>query len=166
MNGEPLPIEHGFPVRTLVPGLYGYVSATKWVVDMEVTTFDDTDAYWTQRGWGELGPVKIASRIEVAQPAADTEGEVVIAGSAWSQHTGISAVEVSVDGGAWTPADLGAVPSDDTWVQWRAAVELDAGDHVAVVRATDENGLVQTSVVADVLPDGATGWHEVEFSTS
>lgn len=166
MNGEPLPIEHGYPVRTLVPGLYGYVSGTKWVVDMELTTFDRVDAYWTQRGWGELGPVKIASKVEVPGTGDQVEsGEVVIAGTAWCQHTGIKAVEVQVDGGAWTPATLGSVPNDDTWVQWRATVQLEAGDHLAFVRATDADGNVQTSAIADVLPDGATGWDSVEFTT-
>lgn len=164
MNGEPLPIEHGYPVRTIVPGLYGYVSGTKWVVDMEVTRFDEVDAYWTQRGWGELGPVKIASKIEAAVADADDDTVTVIAGTAWCQNTGISAVEVQVDGGAWTRAELATVPNDDTWVQWRATATLDSGEHTATVRATDANGNVQTSVVADVLPDGATGWHSVDFT--
>lgn len=167
MNGEPLPRDHGYPVRTIVPGLYGYVSGTKWVVDMEVTTFADVDAYWTQRGWGELGPVKIASKIEVpANGDSVASGEVVIAGTAWLQHTGIKSVDVQVDGGPWTPAVLGRAASTDTWVQWRVAVQLEAGDHVATVRATDADGNVQTSVVADVLPDGATGWHSVGFTAT
>ncbi|MEO9324302.1 molybdopterin-dependent oxidoreductase [Nocardioides sp. C4-1] len=167
MNGEPLPIEHGYPVRTIVPGLYGYVSATKWVVDMEITRFDDVEAYWTQRGWGELGPVKMASKIEV--PANDDEvaaGEVVVAGTAWHQHTGIEGVEVQLDGGPWTPAELARVPNTDTWVQWRVALDVEPGDHQVTVRATDQAGEVQTSVRADVLPDGATGWHSVEFTAS
>ncbi|WP_345454515.1 molybdopterin-dependent oxidoreductase [Nocardioides marinquilinus] len=167
MNGEPLTIEHGFPVRTVVPGLYGYVSATKWVVDMEVTTFGDIEAYWTQRGWGELGPVKMSSRIEVPSDGGQVAaGPSVVAGSAWSQHTGISKVEVSVDGGPWQACELGTVPSTDTWVQWRLELDLAEGDHTAVVRATDKDGQVQTSVVADVLPDGATGWHDVSFSAA
>ena len=165
MNGLPLAIEHGFPVRTIVPGLYGYVSATKWVVDMELTTFEDVDAYWTQRGWGELGPVKMSSRIEVPRYGDEVAaGEVVIAGSAWSQHTGIDAVEVAVDGGAWMPAELAGSPSDDAWVQWRAVATLEEGVHAVRVRATDKFGLVQTGAVADVLPDGATGWHAIEFN--
>ncbi len=167
MNGKPLPIEHGYPVRTLVPGLYGYVSGTKWVVDMEVTRFDEVDAYWTQRGWSELGPVKMASRIDVPRYGAEVaSGEVVVAGAAWSQHTGISAVEVQVDGGAWTACDLGDVPSDDTWVQWKATLDLEPGEHTVYVRATDSDGLVQTSAVADVLPDGSTGWHSVSFDAT
>ena len=167
MNGEPLPIEHGYPVRTIVPGLYGYVSATKWVVDMEVTTFEDVDAYWTQRGWGEFGPVKMASRIEVPSQGDDlAAGDVVIAGTAWSQHTGISGVEVAVDGQGWVPAELGESVTIDSWVQWRAVVSVTAGNHIVGARAIDNNGLVQTSAIADVLPDGATGLHAVEFSAS
>ncbi|WP_232678221.1 molybdopterin-dependent oxidoreductase [Nocardioides sp. R-C-SC26] len=165
MNGEPLPIEHGFPVRTLVPGLYGYVSACKWVVDLEVTRFADIEAYWTQRGWGERGPVKIASRIDVPRPGTEFDaGEVVVAGSAWKQHTGIAAVEIAVDGGAWTPAEVASAPNDDSWVQWRAAVTLEPGDHQIRVRATGKDGDVQTGAVADVLPDGATGWDSVDLT--
>ena len=164
MNGRPLPLDHGFPVRTLVPGLYGYVSACKWVVDWEVTRFSDVSAYWTQRGWGEQGPVKMASRVDVPTRGADVAaGSVVVAGAAWSQHTGIAYVEVAVDGGAWQPAVLGDVPNDDTWVQWRAEVEVEPGEHRVRVRAKDRDGLLQTSVERDVLPDGATGLHEVEF---
>ncbi len=168
MNGAPLPIEHGFPVRTIVPGLYGFVSACKWVVDIEVTRFEDITAYWTDKGWSEMGPVKMSSRIDVPSDGADVAtGELVCGGMAWSQHTGISAVEVSLDGGAWTPAELARVPNDDTWVQWKAILTgVDEGDHDLRVRATDKEGLVQTGVVHDVLPDGATGWHGIEFSAS
>lgn len=164
MNGEPLPIEHGFPVRMVVPGLYGYVSATKWVVDLEVTRFDAFEAYWTKRGWGERGPIKTQSRIRRPRPFDEVEpGEVVLAGDAWAQHTGIERVEVQVDGGEWVEAELGAVPNVDTWVQWSLRVEVGPGRHVAVVRATDRSGETQTSARAGVLPDGATGWHQVTF---
>ncbi len=167
MNGKPLPIDHGFPVRSIVPGLYGYVSATKWVIDMEVTRFSDITAYWTGKGWGEFGPVKIASRVEVPSSGSSvTAGSVTIAGTAWLQYTGITAVEVAVDGGAWIGAELAGVPTDDCWVQWKASVEVPEGDHVVRVRATDTDGLVQTGVERDVLPDGATGWHTVDFSAS
>lgn len=167
MNGQPLPIDHGYPVRSLVPGLYGYVSATKWVVDMEVTTFANATAYWTERGWGELGPVKMASRIEVPRGGASVSGgEVVLAGTAWHQHIGIEGVEVAVDGGAWTAAEIAATPSDDSWVQWRAVMTLPKGRHTAKVRATNKAGEVQTGAYADVLPDGATGWHQIDFSVS
>lgn len=167
MNGEPLPVEHGFPVRTIVPGLYGYVSATKWVVDMEVTRFDAVDAFWTQRGWGELGPVKMASRIDVPASGAMVEAGVdgvVVAGAAWDQHTGIEGVEVAVDGGAWQPAELAGSPTDDAWTQWRLALPLERGDHRVRVRAINKAGEVQTGAIADVLPDGATGWDEIGFT--
>lgn len=167
MNGRPLPIDHGFPVRTIVPGLYGYVSACKWVVDWEVTRFEDVTAYWTERGWGEMGPVKIASRIDVPRSGEEVPaGEVVLGGAAWFQHTGISAVEVSVDGGEWQAASLGEAPSTDTWVQWRAEVDVEPGDHEVRVRATGADGEVQTSVERDVLPDGATGLHAVGFTAT
>ncbi|MEJ7834086.1 MAG: molybdopterin-dependent oxidoreductase [Nocardioides sp.] len=167
MNGKPLPIDHGFPVRTIVPGLYGYVSATKWVVDMEVTRFSDITAYWTERGWGELGPVKMSSRVEVPLSGQEVAaGPVTFAGTAWSQHTGIAGVEVAVDGGSWTPAELAGAPTDDCWVQWRAEVDVTQGDHLVRVRATDKEGLVQTGVERDVLPDGATGWHTIDFRAS
>lgn len=165
MNGEPLPIEHGFPVRTIVPGLYGYVSATKWVVDLEVTTFDRFTAYWTEKGWGERGPVKMASRIDVPRPGDDVPaGQLLCAGVAWFQHTGISAVQVQVDGGAWQDAELGTVASTDTWVQWRRVVRVEEGEHQIRVRAVDRAGNPQTGVVADVLPDGATGWHTIDVT--
>ncbi|QIX25666.1 molybdopterin-dependent oxidoreductase [Nocardioides sp. JQ2195] len=167
MNGEPLPIDHGFPVRTLVPGLYGYVSACKWVVDMKVTTFDQVDAYWTKKGWSEHGPVKIASRIDMPQNGDEVEkGVVVVGGHAWKQHTGIAGVEIAVDGGAWRSVELGHVPNVDTWVQWRTEVELEEGDHTVRVRAIGAAGEVQTGVERDVLPDGATGWHEIQVSAT
>lgn len=165
MNGQPLPIDHGFPVRTLVPGLYGYVSACKWVVDMEVTRFDKISAYWTQRGWAELGPVKMSSRIDV--PRRDDEipaGRTQVGGVAWSQNTGISAVEVSLDGGPWQSAELGNADTIDSWAQWSTTLDVAKGDHTLRVRATDRDGQVQTGVQADVLPDGASGWHTVAFS--
>ena len=167
MNGEPLPIDHGFPVRTIVPGLYGYVSACKWVVDIEVTQFSQFSAYWTERGWGERGPVKLSSRIDV--PASGGElsaGTARIGGVAWAQHVGIEAVEVALDGGDWQPAEISHPPTDDSWVQWAASVDVAPGDHVVRVRATDRNGLVQTGVERGVLPDGSTGWHAVDFTAT
>jgi DMSO/TMAO reductase YedYZ molybdopterin-dependent catalytic subunit len=167
MNGVPLPIEHGFPVRTVVPGLYGYVSATKWLVDLEVTRFDRFDAYWTRRGWSEKGPVKTESRIDVPRDGDNVKaGMIRVGGSAWAQHTGIERVEYQLDGGPWRTADLGGVPDADTWVQWTDLVDVGAGDHVLVVRATDKSGATQTSARRDVVPDGATGWHSVSFSAS
>ncbi len=164
MNGEPLPLEHGYPVRAVVPGLYGYVSATKWLVDLEVTRFEDVTAFWTTRGWSEKGPVKTQSRIDV--PRSDTRvdaGAVRVGGVAWAQHTGIERVEVQLDGGVWQEADLGRVPGEDTWVQWAGTVEVGAGMHTLAVRATDRTGATQTAVRRDVVPDGATGWHTVDF---
>jgi DMSO/TMAO reductase YedYZ molybdopterin-dependent catalytic subunit len=163
MNGQPLPIDHGFPVRMVVPGLYGYVSATKWLVDLEVTRFDKVDAYWTERGWSEEGPVKTQSRIDVPRGGSVPAGVVNIGGSAWAQHTGISRVEFQVDGGPWQRAELGGVPGVDTWVQWTGQAEIESGHHTVVVRATDKSGYTQTSARTDVVPDGATGWHSVSF---
>jgi DMSO/TMAO reductase YedYZ molybdopterin-dependent catalytic subunit len=166
-NGEPLTVEHGFPVRMIVPGLYGYVSATKWVVELEVTRFDQAQGYWTDKGWSARGPVKLASRIDVPRAGSTVDGgDVVVAGTAWQQHVGVSAVEISVDGGAWRPTELAAVPDVDTWVQWRTTVPLDAGEHQVRVRATSAAGEVQTSVRAQPAPDGATGWHSVGFDVS
>ncbi len=164
MNGEPLPVEHGFPVRMVVPGLYGFVSATKWLVDLEVTRFEKISAYWTRRGWAEQAPVKTESKIEVPfDGQAVKTGPMRVGGYAWAQHTGISAVEVRLDGNAWTRAELGGVPTDDTWVQWAATLDVPAGDHTLAVRATDKSGYTQTSARVDVVPDGATGWDTIEF---
>jgi DMSO/TMAO reductase YedYZ molybdopterin-dependent catalytic subunit len=162
MNGEPLPIVHGFPVRQVVPGLYGYVSATKWVVDWEITRFADVEAYWTQRGWGEKGPVKTGSRIDVPRSGETTPGgTTTIAGVAWHQHVGIKAVQVRIDDGPWRSAQVGRVDTDDTWVQWRLDWDAAPGRHTLAVRAVDGDGQVQTADVADVLPDGATGHHTI-----
>lgn len=164
MNGRPLPIEHGFPVRTIVPGLYGYVSATKWVRELEVTRFEDFEAYWTTKGWSERGPVKLSSRIDVPRAEAEVPaGTVRVGGVAWAQGTGVAAVEVAVDGGAWVRAELADPGTDDTWVQWVGEVDVEEGDHVLRVRMTDKDGQVQTGVETGVLPDGATGWHERSF---
>ncbi len=164
MNGEPLPVEHGFPVRMVVPGLYGYVSATKWVVDLEVSRFEKFTAYWTERGWAPQGPVKTESRIDVPRPGADvTSGALRIGGSAWAQHTGIERVEYRLDGQPWAEADLGRVPNVDTWVQWTASVQVPPGSHKLAVRATDRSGYTQTGVRTEVVPNGATGWHTIEF---
>jgi DMSO/TMAO reductase YedYZ molybdopterin-dependent catalytic subunit len=168
MNGKPLPIDHGFPVRTVVPGLYGYVSACKWVVEMKVTRFADISAYWTERGWSELGPVKISSRIDVPHGYGDIAASGGrVAGVAWAQHTGIERVEVSVDSvDDWRPAELARVPDDDTWVQWVVTLDLEPGDHLLRVRATDKDGLVQTGEVHGAIPDGATGWHTIHVTAT
>ena len=167
MNGEPLPPEHGYPVRMVVPGLYGYVSATKWVVELEVTRFADRSAYWTERGWSSHGPVKLESRIDVPRAGAGvTHGRVVVAGVAWHQHTGIQKVEVRVDGGDWNEAELAPAISADTWVQWRWDWDAAAGQHQLEVRATDATGAVQTADIADTVPNGATGYHRIPVNVS
>lgn len=164
MNGEPLPVDHGFPVRTIVPGLYGFVSACKWVVDLEVTRFADVSAYWTERGWAEQAPCKIASRIDVPRDGETVDaGSVRMGGLAWHQHVGVSGVQVAVDGGAWQDATLARDASVDTWVQWTATVFVSPGEHQLRVRAIDSDGVPQTGVRRDVVPDGATGWHTVVF---
>ena len=161
MNGDPLPVEHGFPVRLVVPGLYGYVSATKWVVDLEVTRFADATAYWTDRGWSDHGPVKTESRIEVPRSGPSVKaGRVVVAGTAWAQHRGIVGVEVRVDDGPWQAATLAADGGIDSWRQWALAWDATPGDHTLQCRAIDPDG-PQTDAVADVIPDGATGLHTV-----
>lgn len=166
MNGEPLPLEHGFPVRMVVPGLYGYVSATKWVVDLEVTRFADKAAYWTTRGWSDHGPIKLSSRVDVPRSFASVpSGKVVMGGTAWAQTRGISKVQVQIDEGEWQDTELGAEASVDTWRQWR--YEWDGGstgNHVVSVRAFDGDGTMQTSEKADPVPDGASGWQRVQFS--
>jgi DMSO/TMAO reductase YedYZ molybdopterin-dependent catalytic subunit len=163
MNGEALPVEHGFPVRVVVPGLYGYVSATKWVVDLEVSRFDRFDAYWTPRGWSEQGPIKTQSRIDRPRSGAKP-GPVVVAGVAWHQHVGISAVEVRVDGGPWQRTTLAADGGIDTWRQWHWTWDAPRGNHVLQVRAIDAEGNPQTEDEAPPAPDGATGLHSVNVS--
>ncbi|MFI5775722.1 molybdopterin-dependent oxidoreductase [Nocardia sp. NPDC051570] len=160
MNGAALPIEHGYPARLVIPGLYGYVSATKWVVDLELTRFDRARAYWTQRGWGADAPIKTASRIDVpAAFATVAAGTVTVAGVAWAQHRGIDTVEVQVDDQPWRPATLAGEYSEDTWRQWFWRWEASTGTHTLRVRARDRDGIVQTDRRAPPFPDGSTGWH-------
>lgn len=167
MNGEALPAEHGFPVRMVVPGLYGYVSATKWVTDLELTSFADRDSYWVQRGWGERGPIKTECRIDLPRGFSQVPaGRVTVAGIAWSQPRGISRVEISVDGGPWADAQLAAEVGGNTWRMWRGTVEVGPGSHTVRARATDGLGNLQTEQRADVLPDGATGWPAMIFSAA
>ncbi|GAA2663834.1 sulfite oxidase [Streptomyces aculeolatus] len=162
MNGEPLPFDHGFPVRMLVPGLYGYVSACKWLTELELTTFDAYDPYWVRRDWAARAPIKTQSRIDTPRPLATVEaGRVPVAGVAWAQHRGVERVEVRVDGGPWRRARLAAEDSVDTWRQWVWTWDAEPGSHTLQVRATDRGGDVQTAARAPVLPDGATGRHSV-----
>lgn len=163
MNGEPLPPEHGYPVRMVVPGLYGYVSATKWVEELKVTRFADDRAYWSDRGWSERGPIKTACRLDVpTQGVAVEAGTVELGGTAWAPHRGIAEVQVQIDDGDWQQADLGASANDDCWRQWSLTWE-DAlpGEHTVTVRAVDGTGQIQTSQRANPAPDGASGWHIV-----
>jgi DMSO/TMAO reductase YedYZ molybdopterin-dependent catalytic subunit len=167
MNGEPLPVEHGFPVRMVVAGLYGYVSGTKWVIDLKVTTFAQAEGYWTPRGWSALGPIKTESRIDVPRAGASVSaGTVAVAGVAWAQHTGIAKVEVRIDDGDWAEARLADNAGIDTWVQWVYEWDAPAGGHTITVRATDDSGYTQTSDEAPPAPDGATGWDAVSVSVS
>jgi DMSO/TMAO reductase YedYZ molybdopterin-dependent catalytic subunit len=160
MNGEPLPVSHGFPARIVVPGLYGYVSATKWLSRIELTRFDEVDGYWIPRGWAKEGPIKTMSRIDV--PRAGTSlpaGRNPVAGVAWAPPRGVARVEIQVDEGAWRECALGPSDSAHTWVQWQLEWDASPGDHVLRVRATDGDGVTQTSAVHGPQPDGATGWH-------
>ncbi|HEV7623293.1 MAG TPA: molybdopterin-dependent oxidoreductase [Amnibacterium sp.] len=161
MNGTVLPALHGFPVRMVVPGLYGYVSATKWLQRLEVTRFSRAAAYWTTRGYSARGPVKVSSRIDVPGGGV-APGVVTVAGVAWAQHTGIERVQLQIDAGPWRDCELAAEASTDVWRQWRYRWTATTGTHVLRVRATDRTGLVQTARVQEVAPDGATGLHTVQ----
>jgi DMSO/TMAO reductase YedYZ molybdopterin-dependent catalytic subunit len=167
MNGEPLPLRHGFPARLVVPGLYGYVSATKWLTEIELTTWDAFDSYWVRRGWAKEAPIKTQSRIDTPRSAASLRpGRVAVAGVAWAQGRGIEAVEVQVDDGPWRPARLATAVGDDTWRQWVYEWDAEDGDHVLAVRATDGTGKTQPEERVAPIPDGATGWHTIEVSVS
>jgi DMSO/TMAO reductase YedYZ molybdopterin-dependent catalytic subunit len=162
MNGQPLPVAHGFPARMVVPGLYGYVSGTKWVTRLTVTTFARQQAYWTKRGYAAQAPVKTESRIDVPRPLAQVPaGKAAVAGVAWAPHRGISAVEVSVDSGPWQAARLAAADGIDTWRQWTWVWDAPSGLHTLRVRATDGTGAVQTEKEAGPVPNGASGWDSV-----
>ncbi|HEU4666089.1 MAG TPA: molybdopterin-dependent oxidoreductase [Arthrobacter sp.] len=162
MNGEPLPLEHGFPVRLVVPGLYGYVSATKWVTQLKVTRFEDDVAYWTPRGWSERGPIKTSSRIDVPRSGRPVKaGTVLFGGVAWAQHTGIGKVELRVNRGPWQQAELAEGISLDTWYQWKLGLDLTEGQYEVQVRATDLAGHVQDEQSRPAAPNGATGFHTV-----
>lgn len=164
MNGATLPLEHGYPARLVVPGLYGYVSATKWLSKIELTTWDE-QGYWVPRGWSKDGPVKTQSRIDVpGWGERVAAGKQPIAGVAWAQHRGIAKVEVRIDGGDWLVAKLGTDITDDSWRQWLVEWDATPGNHQIEVRATDKTGETQTDVIRDVAPDGATGWHTIEVT--
>lgn len=167
MNGEPLPLVHGFPARLIVPGIYGYVSATKWLSEIEVNKWSDEYGYWIPRGWARDAPIKTQSRIDVPRSGATVAaGLTRVAGVAWAQHTGIEKVEVRVDSAEWNEAVLGDDISDDTWRLWTFDWQATGGKHTIQVRATDKSGYTQTEVVTSVAPDGATGWHTRRVSVA
>jgi DMSO/TMAO reductase YedYZ molybdopterin-dependent catalytic subunit len=162
MNGTALPVAHGFPVRLVVPGLYGYVSACKWITDIEVTTYEAATSYWAQNGWDAQAPIKTESRIDV--PSGNktlSAGRTAVAGVAWAQHKGIAAVEVQVDNGPWQEAQLAAVPDIDTWRQWVWYWDATPGSHIIQARATDATGYTQTSAQVAPEPNAATGYPAV-----
>ncbi len=162
MNGEPLPVKHGFPARLVVSGLYGYVSATKWLSEVEFARWDDFDAYWIPRGWAKEAPIKTQSRIDTPRPGTVDVGTQAIAGVAWAQNRGIDMVEVQVDGGPWMEAILPEELAIDTWRQWHVEYDFTPGSHTIAVRATDRTGTTQTSQIVPPRPDGATGYHTVQ----
>ncbi len=167
MNGAALPVAHGFPVRMVVPGLYGYVSACKWITDIEVTTYAAATAYWAQRGWDAQAPVKTESRIDVPGGRGPLPaGRTAVAGVAWAQHKGIDAVEIRVDRGPWQQARLAAVPGIDTWRQWARDWDATPGRHLIEARATDRTGYTQTPAQAPPEPNGATGYPSVAVTVS
>jgi DMSO/TMAO reductase YedYZ molybdopterin-dependent catalytic subunit len=167
MNGVPLPQEHGFPVRLIVPGLYGFCSATKWITDMELTTLGNFTPYWVHRGWTLISPVKTESRIDIPKTGSSLPaGKVTIAGVAWAQHKGVEQVEVQIDGGGWTKATLAAQDTIDTWRQWYLPWQATAGQHSLQVRAIDRTGYTQTPVTHGVFPNGATGYPTVQVTVA
>jgi DMSO/TMAO reductase YedYZ molybdopterin-dependent catalytic subunit len=159
MNGEPLPLRHGFPARLVTPGIYGYVGSTKWLTELEVTTFAAFDQYWVPRGYARKAPIKTMARIDTPRSLARVApGRVTVAGVAWAQARGIEAVEVRIDDGGFQPAQLADAPGKDTWRQWRFDWDATPGRHDITVRATDGTGELQTEERSDALPDGASGW--------
>lgn len=167
MNGEPLPLRHGFPARIVVAGVYGYVSATKWLAELELTSLDDFDAYWVRRGWAKEAPVKTQSRIDVPRPYESVRaGSVTVAGAAWAPVRGIEAVEVRVDDLPWERATLAPGLGDESWRQWRWQWYASPGRHMISVRATDKLGVTQPADEVEAFPDGATGYHSVAVRVS
>ena len=167
MNGQPLPQDHGFPVRLVVPGLYGFCSATKWITDIQLTTLGAFTPYWVHRGWTQVSPIKTESRIDTPKAGGSLQaGKVMIAGVAWAQHKGIEQVEVQVDGGQWTKATLAVQDEVDTWRQWYVPWQATTGKHTLAVRATDMTGYTQTPTNKITFPNGATGYHTVQVTVA
>jgi DMSO/TMAO reductase YedYZ molybdopterin-dependent catalytic subunit len=168
MNGQPLSVDHGYPARLIIPGLYGYVSATKWLSEIELTTWDAFDGYWIPRGWAKEAPILTQSRIDTPRGGSTVAAgsSVPIAGVAWAPDRGVQRVEVSIDDGAWQQAEMSLPLNDATWVQWKLAWQTpsDGGRHRLRVRATDGTGTVQTAEVTRPDPDGARGYHTIDVS--
>ncbi len=165
MNGEPLPRENGFPVRMVVPGLYGFISACKWITRMTLTTYDDQQAYWTERDWATDAPIKISSRVDTPKPFSDNlVGRTFIGGVAWAQGVGIEKVEVRIDGGAWQQATLGPDANNDYWRQWYLEWDADEGQHFVACRATNKDGEVQTAARMSPFPEGSSGIQEISLN--
>src|ERR1022692_2279088 len=167
MNGQPLPQDHGFPVRLVVPGLYGFCSATKWITDIQLTTLGAFTPYWLHRGWTQVSPIKTESRIDTPKAGSSLQaGKVMIAGVAWAQHKGIEQVEVQVDGGQWTKATLAVQDEVDTWRQWYVPWQATTRKPTLAVRATDMTGYTQTPTNKITFPNGATGYHTVQVTVA
>ena len=165
MNGEPLTGEHGYPVRMIVPGLFGFVSATKWVTDIELTTWDAFTPFWLARGWARESPMLASSRIDVPRDLARVPvGPTIFGGVAWAPRAGVGSVEVRIDGGEWSAAEIVESAGGDAWVIWRAEVRVEEGNHSVAVRVIDAAGVAQVEEVRDVLTAGATGLHEISVS--
>ena len=165
MNREVLPANHGFPARLVVPGLYGYVSATKWITEIELTTWDAFDGYWIPRGWSKEGPIKTQSRIDRPRDRSNVEaGPFTLAGVAWAPTVGVDFVEVQIDGGEWQFADLSEPLSENSWIQWKLDAVLDEGEHIISVRATDATGFTQSEIEVPPAPNGAEGWHTIRVN--
>jgi DMSO/TMAO reductase YedYZ molybdopterin-dependent catalytic subunit len=171
MNGAALPIDHGFPARLIVPGIYG-MKNVKWLGEIEVVG-EDYQGFWEERGWSDTAIIKTQSALDTGNLDLSNDkhvklenGKVVLGGYAFAGERGISAVEVQIDGGAWQPAQLKRPTSSLTWREWRYEWPATPGDHVAIVRATDGAGQLQTADLADPHPDGASGWHTLELVVS
>ncbi|HXH79088.1 molybdopterin-dependent oxidoreductase [Nocardioides sp.] len=167
MNGEALPREHGFPVRMVVPGLYGFVSACKWITKITLTTYDEQEVYWTERDWATDAPIKISSRIDTPKALSSTDaGKTFIGGVAWAQGVGIEGVEVSIDGGAWKPAEMGPDAGDDYWRQWFVEWDAKPGQHFLSCRATNKDGDLQSDVRMKTFPEGSSGIQNISVTVA
>ncbi len=162
MNGEPLPLAHGFPARLIVPGLYGYVSATKWLSEIELTRFDRFDQYWVPRGYAVQAPIKTSSRIDTPKGLSKVDpGPVMVGGVAWAQTRGIESVQIRLDGGPWQETELAEGLNKNTWRQWKWRWNATPGRHSLAIRAIDGSGAIQTAERSEPLPDGSTGLHQI-----